>query len=449
MLAEVRERAGTVPRRDVLAVAGFLALSVLAVVPYLSFGSGFYLDDWRNLARLDTVGWLRAAEASRFASRPGAWATETVLYTVLRDHPVAWVLALAVLGAATATALFVCLRRFTGWNVALAVVLVWLVLPNHTSLRVFANTAPMLVGLLLLAVGITVMDRDRLVLGALIASAGGLCYEVMLPAALAAVVLLHVLRHRGTRIRAVQGAAVVVVTGCLMLIHPTYNPANADRGSPMVVPAAHFGSGLTRVGPLAVALAVVAAVGVVVGLVRFARGERRGGSGPWLVAAGLGVVAVGVSAYVLKWPYGVRGQADRNYVVSSVGGAMVWVGCARVLLERWRPALVAGAVAFAAVMVTANVSYQRDWSDSAVGARRMLEAVDCRYRGRPPADLGVGPVVPVPADVRALHQFFLGDATRVTLGRPLRFDLTESDAEWRDRPPGRRVTWDELLDSGC
>jgi hypothetical protein len=437
------------PPPDAVVALGLFALCLLRVVPILVWGPGFYLDDWRNLARLDTVGWLRAAEAGKFASRPGAWSVETVLYTVLRDHPVWWVLALAVLSGATAMALFVTLRRFaTRWS-ALAVVLVWIVLPNHTSLRVFANTAPMTFGLLLLTVGVWCMDEDRLAIGALIASAGGLCYEVMLIPALAAIVALHLLRRRGTRRQAWGAASIVVATGCLMLIHPTYSPGDAAHGTPSAIPAAHFGSGLTEVGPFAVLLASTAAIGIGVAVVRFVRGERDTEGGPWLVIAGLGVMAVGLAAFALKWPTGVRGQADRNFVVSSVGSAMVWVGCARVLIGRSRPALAGAALAFVLVLASTDASYQRVWSDQAQEARAMLDAVDCRYDGHPPADLGVGPVVPVSEDVRALHPFFLADASRVVVGHPLAFDLAETEQEWRDRPVDRRVTWDELVTAGC
>lgn len=436
-------------RVDAAVAGGLLALCFVRVVPYLLAGPGFFLDDWRNLARLDTVGWMRAAEASKFASRPGAWSVETVLYTVLRDHPVWWVLALVVLSAATAMALFVTLRRFVPRHWALAVVVVWVLLPNHTSLRVFANTTPMTVGLLLLVIGVWCMDDGRLVLGALAASAGGLCYEVMLLPALSAVVALHLLRGRGTRRQAVVAAAIVVTTGCLMLIHPTYNPGTARRGTPAPILAAHFGSGLTEHGPLAAILAVTAATGIVVGLVRFVRGERSAADAPWLVVAGLGVMVVGLATFALKWPTGVRGAADRNFVVSSVGSAMVWVGCARVLCGRSRVALGAAAGAFALIVVPTNVTYQRQWADGAQSTRAMIEAVDCRYDGRPPPDLGVGPNVPVDGDVRAIHQFFLEDATRVVAGHPMTFVVTESQEEWEDRPVDRRVTWDELIDAGC
>ncbi|MCU1371421.1 MAG: hypothetical protein JWO77_2615 [Ilumatobacteraceae bacterium] len=441
----------TVPdrRADAAIAGGLLVLCLVRVIPYLAAGPGFFLDDWRNLARLDTVGWMRAAEASKFASRPGAWAVETVLYTVLRDHAAWWVLTLAVLSAATATALFVTLRRFVPrWN-ALAVVVVWVLLPNHTSLRVFANTTPMTVGLLLLVIGVWCMDEDRLVLGALLASAGGLCYEVMLLPALSAVVAVHLLRHRGTRRQAVRAGAIVVVTGCLMAIHPTYNPGTARRGTPLVLAPAHFGSGLTENRWLGWLLAATAAMGIAVALVRFVRGERGAHEAPWLVVAGLGVMTVGLAAFALKWPTGVRGPADRNFVVSSVGSAMVWVGCARVLCRRSRAALAVAVGAFALIVVPTNVTYQRQWAESARSTRSMIEAVDCRYAGQPPADLGVGPYVPLPGGVRAIHQFFLADATRVVAGHPMRFVVTEDDEQWEERPADRRVTWDDLLAAGC
>lgn len=442
-------QAGRVHRDDAAVGAGLLALCLLRVVPYLLAGPGFYMDDWRNLARLETVGWLRAAEAGKFASRPGAWSVETVLYTVLRDHPVWWVLALAVLSAATGTALFITLRRFVAQWTALAVVLVWIVLPNHTSLRVFANTAPMTVGLLLLTVGIWCMDRDRLVLGAFAAGAGGLCYEVMLLPALTAVVVLHLLRGRGTRRQALTAAAVIVVTGCLMLIHPTYSPASADRGSPVGLGAAHFGSGLTEIGLLAGVLAVTATAGIVVSLVQFARGRRGADDGPWLVVVGLGIMAVGLASFALKWPTGVRGQADRNYVVSSVGSAMVWVGCAQVLFGRSRAALATASCAFVLVAASTNVAYQRQWGEAAQETVAMLEAVDCRYEGAPPQDLAVGPFVPVPHSVRTVQQFFLADASQVVTGERFDFELTDSQEAWEDRPEELRVTWDELLAEGC
>lgn len=436
-------------RRDLLIVATLAAASVLVVLPHLTGDPGFFMDDWRNLARLETVGWLRAAEASRFASRPGAWAVETVLYTVLRDHAVAWVLALAALNAAAATALVVCLRRFTSETVALVTILVWIVLPNHTSLRTFPNVAPMVVGLTLLAIGITLMDSRRLVLGSVAVALGGFCLEVMLLPGLVALVALHLWRQRGTRRAAWTGAAVIVTAGALMLIHPTYGLGSATRGTPAAVWPAHFGSGLTTVPAVAWILSISAVVGIAGAVIAVAKGRRSTGDAPWMVLVGLAVIVVGLAPFVLKWPTSYRGQADRNFVVSSVGSAMVWVGIGRLVWERSRVVAGVAAVGFVAVMVATNITYQADWSRVARETPAMLRAVQCRYGDEPPEMLGVGPTVPGHGGIRALHWFFLEDATRVVLGEPMRFDLTESDQEWRDRPAELQVSWDELLAEGC
>lgn len=447
---EVVARAATRPdRRDLLLASGLLVASLVVVLPYVLGDPGFFVDDWRNLARLDTVGWLRSAEASRFASRPGAWAVETVLYPVLRDRAVAWVLALTLLNASAAMAVLVALRRFMSHRVALAVVLVWIALPNHTSLRVFANVAPMVVGLLLLAIAVVLIDSDRPVLGGLAVAGAGMCLEAMLLPGLVALVALHRMRGRGDRRGVLIGAGLVVPTGALMLIHPTYSVSGAHRGTPVHVLPAHFGSGLTAIGWVGWVLGALAAVGVTAGVVQFARGRRDPGNGPWLVMVGLMVMALGLAAFVLKWPVGSRGQPDRNFALSSVGSAMVWVGVSTVIFRRGGGRLGAAVVA-GVLLVHSNVAFQADWSRSARDARDMVLAVHCRFDGDPPPGLSVGPSVPIPGGVRPLHEFYVEDASRVLVGRPMRFELAEDPGEWVTAPPELRLTWRELLaDEAC
>lgn len=221
-----------VDRPTVLICLALFAACTAIVVPYVLDGPGFFMDDWRNRARLDTVGWMRAGEATRFASRPGAWAVETVLFAALSNNAFAWVVALVVVNSAAALALFLAFRQFATEALAVSVVLVWIALPNHTSLRVFANTAPMMVGLTLLGIGVLLMDRDRLVVGAVAVAAGGLCYEVMLAPGLVALVLIHRFRSRGTRREAAIGCGIVIAIGCLMLIHPTYRPGVPPGAAP-------------------------------------------------------------------------------------------------------------------------------------------------------------------------------------------------------------------------
>ncbi|MEI7886643.1 MAG: hypothetical protein WCJ04_04540 [Actinomycetes bacterium] len=432
-------------RRDIVIVASFAAASILVVLPYLRGGPGFFMDDWRNLARLDTVGWLRSAEASRFASRPGAWAVETVLYPLLRDHAVAWVFALAALNAGAATAIFVALRRFTAEATSLAIVLVWILLPNHTSMRTFANIAPMIVGLTLLAIGVILMDSGRLIWGSVAVALGGFCLEVMMLPGLVALIVLHHWRKRGTRKEALIGGSIIVIATALMLLHPTYSVAHATRGTPAALWPAHFGSGLTTVPAIAWALSLTAAVGILLGLYLFARGQRSTRDAPWLVVVGLAVMVVGLAPFILKWPTGYRGQADRTFVVSSVGSAIVWVGIGRLVWERSRALAVAGCIGFIAAMTATNITYQADWSRAAQETPAMLRSVACRSDSSPPSNLAVGPTVPSYGGVRALHQFFLDDATRVVLGGPMTFVLAEGEQEWRSRPSNLQLTWGELV----
>jgi len=145
-------------------------------------------------------------------------------------------------------------------------------------------------------------------------------------------------------------------------------------------------------------------------------------------------------------------MADRNYVVSSLGGALVWVGVARSLADLLprRPSLrrvalgVAGAL-FAACLLWSNVVFQGDWARSAADATELLHAVDRRFDSSPPAELSVGPAVPSRNCVRSIHQFFLEDASRVVLGHPLDFRIAEHDGEWRSAPPDLQLSWEQLL----
>lgn len=435
-------------QRRTFAWAGvFTAGCLVITLPYLIAGPGFFLDDWRNLARLDTVGWMRSGEASRFASRPGAWGVEMALYPTLRDHARAWVVVMAFINAATCTALFLLARRFTSEALAAAVVLVWIVLPNHSSLRLFANTTPMVVGLGLLAVGLLIADRGRLIWGAVAVSLGGMCLEAFLVPGLVGVVLVHLVRKVGTRREARIAVAIIVATGLLMSIHPTYRPTELS-GTPLPALRGQFTSGLTPNATLATLLAIVAVVGTVAAAVAWWRGDREVGEGPWLVAAGFAVVILGIVPFVLRLPVGHRGMADRSFVISSVGVAMLWVGWGRVLLGRSRVALGAGAIALATVLVAANVRFQQDWAEGADLTRDMLRGVACRYPDGPPEGFAVGPQVPVPEGIRPLHQFYLDDASRVVLGRPLHFTLAEDATEWSDRPVALQATWDELVAEG-
>ncbi len=439
---------GPTTRQARSVIGALVAGNLLVVVPYLLDGPGFFVDDWRVLGRLHEVGVLRAAEWGKLASRPGAWVVDTILYGTLREHLLPWVLALAVLDAAATVAVYLLLRRFVGWRTAAAVAGLWVVLPDHTSLRTLPNAAPIVVALLLLAVGLLLVDDDRPVLGALVLCAGASCYEATFVPGLLGFLALHVRSGRGTPRTLRRGIALFVLTAAGLALHPTYAIDLADRGPAGPLLPAHVGAGLTASPRLATVLTVVAGVAAVAGAVEWWRGDRARGSGPWLMAAGAVVAASGLVAFAFKLPQEPRGIADRAFVVSSVGSALFWVGVAKLVRRRSRLATVLVGTAFLVVLLVADVTFQRDWSRSGADARALLRDVERCYPAGPPSQLTVGPAARYRGGVRSLHDFFVPEAAVAELGHPVRFHLAETEADWRKVPVRDRVTWTRIL-SGC
>jgi hypothetical protein len=429
------------------ACAAVAALSVLVVVPYAMDGPGFLLDDWGDFARIAERGWVLQEGPGKFASRPGAAVVNTVLYGSIGRHPLVWLAVLTAVAAATAAMLVVVLTRFVPLRTAGAVSAIWVLLPNHTSLRVFPNCAPIAISLLGLLVGIHLLGGRRYLVGALVLCAASTCYEAVLLPAIAAVVVLHVWRRWGTRREARLAVGGLVLTGVLMSIHPTYDPFDTPHGTPRYLFGAHFGGGLSDIGWIALALSALAAVGVLLAAARHRDVREHVGSPAWLVAVGIGVMVVGLAAFVLRFPVDVRGVADRNYVVSSVGAALVWWGVLRVVAGWNRVAMAALTGLFVAALAVTNVRYQHDWSVAVHDTVTLVHAVDCRYHGSPPAGLVVGPGMPRWNGVGAINTFFVPAASQVLVGHRMHFRMGTPD-EWEGTPPDRRLSWADVLDDG-
>jgi hypothetical protein len=294
-------------------------------------------------------------------------------------------------------------------------------------------------------VGISLLGGTRYLVGAAALCAGGFCYEAVLIPALVAVIVLHHWKGWGTTRQTVLASAGLVVTGALMSIHPTYSVTASPRGTPRYLLPAHFAGGLTQSPGVAKVLAVVAALGVIVAAITAWRSPSPAGSGPWCVAVGLGVMVCGLATFVLRFPVAERGFADRNYVVSSVGAALVWWGVGRVLFERWRPILVIAGAAFAAVLISANVRFQRDWAQAANDTVVLVHRVDQLYHGDPPRSLVVGPGMPHWQGVGAINTFFVPSASRVLVGHPMMFRIDTGNDLWSTTPPDRRLAWSDVL----
>jgi hypothetical protein len=144
-------RAATVmsPSWDRRADAVFVFLmTVVSMVPYV-WRLGFANDDWfylgefvnsepRNVAGYLTSLWNHPAPALR--RRPTLLVTEVVLYLLFGTSPLGYHVATAIGLAAVGVALYLLLRQCNlPRAVVLAIVLVYILMPNYSSIRVWAS----------------------------------------------------------------------------------------------------------------------------------------------------------------------------------------------------------------------------------------------------------------------------------------------------------------------
>lgn len=414
---------------------------VVVAVPYAALGPGFIVDDWRFLNRRELYGPLGAAGEPKLMSRPGSWATVNLLHGVVGPRPLAVYAAQTALNAGVAVALYLVGRRFVAPGTALALAVVWAILPNHTALSYWPSVANATLALLLLVVAVGLLDAGRWPAAAACLVVAALCYEVALAPAVVAV-LAFTWRGRVGVVPAAVTVGALGASGAWMLANPTY-PTDRPFADLRPVPAAHFAGGIVAWPATSGVLAAAAIAGLVAVAVRVLR--RRAAREEHLVLAGLVLIPVGVAAFV-RHNFPIVGIGDRAYTVSAVGAAMVWVGLGAVL---WRRSPVAAAVAgalFVVAVAPANLDRQRAYSRAVTDALAVTEYVQHRYGTEPPAEIVVGPTQRRHAGVPGL----LGESHAAAL---LKFHTRDPSVEMRvarssedfsSVPPDRRVHWWEV-----
>lgn len=368
------------------AIGALAALVLARAAWYAVQGVDFVLDDWSLAGYRHFNG---AMTDVMLESRPGTWASLTALYAVADTHPlVLFGLVTALYLAATAL-LFLLARRFLDPLTALAVAAVWVVLPNHNTIALWGAIGNGLTALVLALAGGLALTYGRWLLAAALLAGSVLSYELFTPFCLLAPLVLPGPWQRDPSPRPVRvWQRGVVLASCLAAAawsatHSIY-PLELRVPDPVVYWSGHFGTGLVATAaPPAVArlaLAGLAALGVVVALVAWLRGDRDRESGPTLVVAGLAVMAVG--AWIgLTLPLGSHGQNDRLFAASSMGSALIVVGIVR---YAWRAsdaslpshrvargAVYAGVTAFVAVCLVGQHISLGSWiqaGDDAVAA---------------------------------------------------------------------------------
>lgn len=366
----VRDRVGRPVSRRAIGALG--ALVVARALVYGLFGVGFMADDWLIRANLEEYGIFGTSDglALSASSLPGAWVSYNVVFWLAGDHPVALLVIGTVLNLVLIGLLYVLLDRLFNPAIALGVTAVWVILPNHSSLTVWASTVQARQGLILLLGGLLLLlrgrDREWLIAGPLLAIAA-LSYELTVPFAVLGTLLLPSRGSLGWRRRAVV-LAFVAAAWLWLRQHPHY-PLSVNLRNPFFVWSGHFGGGLlgsiTVPVQLRLLTGTVIAVAVVTCLVLWALGDRRWDAGPALVGIGLAMMALGyvtMSSNNAALDATETGSMDRLFSASSIGSAFVLVGIGLTIYQRRRRLAIAGAAVLVAIACLGTVSSARTWA---------------------------------------------------------------------------------------
>ena len=387
-------------------VATISLVVVALATPYYLAGVHFLADDFVWLRNAHFDGWWQAG-GLRTAGRPGGWLTAALTFGAIGAHPAVLYGLMTGLRVLAAVCVYRCLAEFVRRNVALAVVLVWILTPNHLTLEIWLSTIAAPIALALLAEGVTRLarawraDDTRTIVIAYLMLAGAVAvYELTAGVALLAVVVVPYMVGRSPDWRrGVLGLVVVTIpAGWAYLRSSVYGRGVATGHlDPSVVLPGHLSMGLAPFGAQGRLLTVMALAAIVWALVRAVRmGAGRAELGERLVLAGTVVLFFGV-APLASFDTNFFGMPDRLTLVSGVGAAMVWTGGALVVaryVRRPQPVLVAVTVMFLVVVVPVRFVRTSDYEDAGRRAHAEIAALSAQGRSTPVFDVP-GPVADV------------------------------------------------------
>lgn len=422
-------------------VVVLVLVAVAVFAGYAAVGTNFVLDDWFTLAHARFDGAFGASGVDQRVARPGAWLVYALVFGAIGRHPLPILMLQTAMGGATAVVLFLTLRRVVRVELAGVAALLWLVLPNHTSLEVWASAANITLSVLLLVCGCYLLsaprfDRSRVVGAAVLLALSALCYEATLP--VAALAALAVPWSVGRRVRwdAVGACAVSLGLSALWIVthwHPAKHVSKQVADLSQMI-GAHLGWGIAPDGVVAEVLMLCGLAGIAFAAARVALPSlrARARSEEWLVVAGVVVVVAGTIPFAF-YLYAPLGAGDRFNAISSLGGAMVWAGILGMVARARRGVALGGLAVLLLAGVVARAERVLLWHRAGHDAVAILDGVRAAIPD-PDGTIVLGPAPIQQGNVAAfLDQSNVDAAMKVAYDDPhvqggLTFSQTQFDA---------------------
>ncbi|MBI2704073.1 MAG: hypothetical protein HYX32_02100 [Actinobacteria bacterium] len=422
------------------------AVSLLVSIPYLVLGPGLVMDDWWSLRNVRFDGAFAAAGSDQWSARPGAGVIYTVIFGLIGPHPLVLALLLAVLGAATACLLARLLATVFPPLLAVGASLIWVVMPNRLSVEVWASATNIAVsqvgaaGALLLVARRWQSTAGVVAIG-LLTLVAALSYEASIPVMIAAALALGWARG-GIEWRAtgtVIGVSLASSVWIVLHYHPAKGVSRTIVDISQVVPA-NFGWGIFPAGAIEKLGLVLGLLVVTIGAARVIARAFRPYSGPGdqMAVAGAVLMVVGALPF-LFYSYQPLGGGDRVNYLSSVGGAMVWMGGLDMVRRVDRRLMIVGAVLFVAFVLPVRIERWSLWHDAGLDAADLGPSVR-QALPSPPERIVLGPNPIVVQNVAAFVEPYAAEAAvQLAYDDPrvvVRF--AESPEEFDATPPDRR-----------
>jgi hypothetical protein len=424
--------------------AAAAGLSLLASLLYAVLGTGYVLDDWFTLRYAHFDGAWAAAGPDQHTARPGAAVVYAVVFGI-GQHPLAVLAIQAVIGAATAALLVVVFRAYFPAAVALGAALLWVVLPNHTSLEVWASATNIALCVLLAVAGTALLrSPQRAVQGVALVlfAAAALCYEAVIPLVAVLIVVVPWVRRGRPDWPLVAAGAVTQGAVALWIVthwHPGKHVASGVADLTQVL-GAHFGWGIAPDGPVASVLLLAGLIGTAVAVARVAMPSLRSASGPAerAVLTGWAVIVLGTLPFA-KYLYAPLGAGDRFNFVSAIGGALVWAGLLAMLAAWRRPLALAAIVVLVAAGCYARVERAVIWHRAAHDARAIQQGV-LESIPDPQGVIVIGPAPIQQQNIAAyLDQSNIAAALQIAYGRrDLEAGMAFDQEQFDSYPPEQR-----------